>query len=59
MASLWLASLRDGNYAKGLTLMSQAASTGFAQAQYELAVSLSLGLALLTLLDVPAMPMRS
>jgi hypothetical protein len=39
-ASLWLLSRRSMNYAAGVTLMSEAASTGFAQAQYEFARSL-------------------
>jgi len=39
-ASLWLLSRRSDNYAGGLRLMSDAAATGFAQAQYEFARSL-------------------
>jgi hypothetical protein len=39
-ASLWLLSRRNNNYAGGLRLMSEAAATGFAQAQYEFARSL-------------------
>ena len=39
-ASLWLLSRRSDNHAESLRLMSQAASTGFAQAQYEFARSL-------------------
>jgi hypothetical protein len=39
-ASLWLLSRRSSNYAAGIRLMSEAASTGFAQAQYEFARSL-------------------
>jgi hypothetical protein len=39
-ASLWLLSRRNSNYAAGLRLMLEAASTGFAQAQYEFARSL-------------------
>lgn len=39
-ASLWLLSRRSEIYAGGLRLLSDAASTGFAQAQYEFARSL-------------------
>lgn len=39
-ASLWLLSRRSGNLSESFRLMSQAASTGFAQAQYEFARSL-------------------
>lgn len=39
-ASLWLLSRRSNNYAGSVRLMSEAASTGFAQAQYEFARSL-------------------
>lgn len=39
-ASLWLLSRRSDNHIESLKLMSQAASTGFAQAQYEFARSL-------------------
>jgi hypothetical protein len=39
-ASLWLLSRRSNNHAEDLRLMSQAASAGFAQAQYEFARSL-------------------
>jgi hypothetical protein len=39
-ASLWLLSRRSNNHAQDLRLMSQAASAGFAQAQYEFARSL-------------------
>jgi len=39
-ASLWLLSRRSNNYAAGIRLMSEAAATGFAQAQYEFARSL-------------------
>src|SRR5262249_43540054 len=41
-ASLWLQSRRSGSRGEDLVFMSQAASTGFAQAQYELGRSLML-----------------